>query len=107
MRVKNFWKLYKANDYAPIEYNNQGSVQAKIDNDLQEEVKKLNILIDIEKDFNDLYSDSKSSLPSEKSVYIAQYNRCLTAIDNIGLYVKFTGHLRARISQAISEIEKG
>lgn len=106
LRVKNFWKLYKANDYAPIEYNNQGSVQAKIDNDLREEVKKLNMLIDLEKEFNDLYSDSKSSLPSEKSVYIARYNRCLTAIDNIGLYVKFTGNLRAQISQAISEIEK-
>ena len=107
LRVKNFWKLYKANDYAPIEYNNQGSVQAKIDNDLQEEVKKLNMLIDLEKEFNDLHSNSKSSLPGEKAVYIAQYNLCLTAIDNIGLYVKFTGSLRARISQAISEIKKG
>lgn len=79
-------------------------MQAKIDNDLREEVKKLNMLIDLEKEFNDLYLDSKSSLPGEKTVYIAQYNLCLTAIDNIGLYVKFTGSLRARISQAISEI---
>ena len=30
IRVKNFWELYKNNDYRPIEFDRQGSVQEKL-----------------------------------------------------------------------------
>lgn len=102
--VKNFWELFKANGYAPIEYNNQGDVQAKIDNELRDEINKLKKLQDIKTEFEELYLDSKSSRPSEKKRYVERYNRHLTAIDTIGLYVKFTRDLRANISKAIAEM---
>jgi hypothetical protein len=102
--VKNFWELFKANGYAPIEYNNQGDVQAKIDNELRDEINKLKKLQYINTEFEELYLDSKSSRPSEKKRYVERYNRHLTAIDAIGLYVKFTRDLRANISKAIAEM---
>lgn len=44
IRVKNFWELYKNNDYRPIEFDRQGSVQEKIDNCFINEIKLLDEL---------------------------------------------------------------
>lgn len=41
IRVKNFWDLYKNNDYRPIEFDGQGNVQEKIDNCFINEIKLL------------------------------------------------------------------
>ena len=46
----NFWQLYKANDFKQIEFNNQGDVQEKINNNLEEEVKKLKKMKDIKRE---------------------------------------------------------
>jgi hypothetical protein len=48
-RTKNFWELYKNNRYKMISFSDQGNVQEKIDNDLKEEYKMLQKLLEIER----------------------------------------------------------
>ena len=45
VRVKNYWELYKYNGYYPIEFENQGNVQNKIDNCFRDEIRKLKELL--------------------------------------------------------------
>lgn len=52
IRVKNFWELYKNNDYRPIEFDGQGNVQDKIDNCFMNEIKLLYQLQYIKKYLN-------------------------------------------------------
>lgn len=44
IRVKNFWELYKNNGYKPIEFNGQGDVEEKINNNFKHEIILLNQL---------------------------------------------------------------
>ena len=44
IRAKNFWELYKNNGYKPIEFNGQGNVKEKIDNNFKHEIILLNQL---------------------------------------------------------------
>lgn len=48
-RVKNYWLLYKHNDFSPIEFINQGNVQEKVDNCFKKEIEQLNELLYIKK----------------------------------------------------------
>lgn len=48
-RVKNYWMLYKYNEYSPIEFENQGNVQSKIDNCFRGEIQQLRELLYIKK----------------------------------------------------------
>lgn len=52
IRVKNFWELYKNNDYRPIEFDGQGNVQEKIDSCFINEIKLLYQLQYIKKYLN-------------------------------------------------------
>ena len=61
----NFWQLYEANNYRPIDYDNQGSVQDKIDNDLIEEVEKLDKMKQIEKVISEINIE-RQTLTSEE-----------------------------------------
>ncbi len=47
--MSNFWRLYKANDMKPIEFNLQGNVQEKIDSDLCKEVEMLEKIEEIQR----------------------------------------------------------
>lgn len=49
--VRNFWALYEANKYKPIEFLNQGNVQEKIDNELKEERQQLEKILELKKKF--------------------------------------------------------
>lgn len=44
IRAKNFWELYKNNGYKPIEFDGQGNVKEKIDNNFKHEIILLNQL---------------------------------------------------------------
>ncbi|MCM1297090.1 MAG: KAP family NTPase [Muribaculaceae bacterium] len=52
--VKNFWVLYKANNYEPIPYENDGTYNEKINNALSDEVKRYDILLHLRYDYVDL-----------------------------------------------------
>lgn len=44
-RVKNYWMLYKYNEFSSIEFDRQGNVQDKIDNCFRNEIQQLNELL--------------------------------------------------------------
>lgn len=104
--IKNFWQLYKNNDYTQIEFSGQGNVQDKIDNNLKKEVRKLERLLEIKKEFEDLERDRLSSSGRNSSFYQHKYNAYLNMFNNIGLHIKLTGELRANITNKLAELSK-
>lgn len=81
--VWNFWQLYKANEYEPISYENQGSVQEKIDKDLVDEVEKLNKMKDIEKEV--LKISDNDLLDAEKDKYLTMLSKEQKELNEIRL----------------------
>lgn len=90
MCVRNFWKLYKNNDYQPIEFDHDGSVQTKIDNELKAEVISLSNLDEIENEF-DFYLQKYG----EGRFHIHQ--ELLDRIEKNGLIISKTRSLKERI----------
>jgi hypothetical protein len=103
--IKNFWTLYENNTYKPIEFQNQGNVQKKIDKNLTNEVDKFNQLLSIENKFDE-YEKDRSKTPREKDdeYYLEQYQKLLNHIDGIGLYITKTGNIKRKIQDVISAI---
>ena len=101
--INNFWKLYKNNSYKPIKFQNQGNVQDKINNNLVDEVGKLNQLLNIEDRFNE-YENDRSVTPRRKDdeFYLKQYKGFLTQINNLGLYITKTGDIVRKIQSIIT-----
>lgn len=88
-RVRNFWQLYKSNEYKSIEVENRGNVQTIIDSDLKDLMLDLQQVINIEQEFEVL----KKTETKEK--YTDNIGKCkvlIDKIDNIELNIK-----RARI----------
>lgn len=63
-RVRNFWEIYAANDYRPIEFINQGDVQKIIDNDLVIPIGKLQQLRRCETELNKIRATSDNNIVS-------------------------------------------
>lgn len=104
--ISNFWKLYKNNNYKPIEFQNQGNVQNKIDTDLTNEVDKLNQLLEIERIFDEYEVDrSTTSRRRDDTYYLAEYERLLNQINNIKLYITKTGDIIRKIQTVVSSIQ--
>lgn len=103
--VKNFWTLYENNGYKPIEFQNQGNVQDKIDESLIKEIDKFNQLLSVENEFDE-YEKDRSKTPRKKDdeYYLKQYRRLLNHIDDIGLYITKTGDIKRKIQDTISTI---
>lgn len=101
--VRNFWELYKYNDYAPIEFENQGNVQEKIENHLVEETYKLHQLLDIKTRFEKDEKDRNDD-PKKNNLYKQKYQAYLNQISDIGLYIKLNGTLQTEIRGVLSEI---
>lgn len=49
--IRNFWELYKSNEFNPIMFDHDGVVKSKIDNSLVDEMARYNIYEQIEKEF--------------------------------------------------------
>ncbi len=86
--IKNFWKLYQNNNYKAIEFEGQGDVAEKIKNNLEAEIKELDILLDIESQFDELEKD-RASTPrqNDNEFYKIKYNAFLNHIENISLNI--------------------
>lgn len=98
--LKNFWKLYENNDYKPIEFENQGDVQKKINNNLIEENKKLNELLDIERALDIIEKEIIS--PNSTRDNIKKYRDMISRIDKIGLYIKKASDIKGKIQAKIT-----
>lgn len=99
--VRNFWELYRNNDYNPIEFQNEGKVQEKIDNELNEEIDRLNDLKKIKQKFDTIKSDTET----EDTTKVNLCNDLITKINNIKLYIKMTVRLRKDIEEYRRSIE--
>ena len=106
--TKNFWLLYKHNDYTSIQFDNQGNIQEIIDNNLTEEVEKLHKLLGIKKEFEE-YEKERETTPRKEgnSFYIEKYQTYKDMIDNdIKLYIKLTGDLKTQLHNTILSLKK-
>ena len=82
-RMRNFWQLYKANNYKMIRFEHHGNVQEKINNDLIEEVWELEELRSLEEEIRSVERLAHSSLRIERT------KKILERIDNIPLQVAY------------------
>lgn len=60
VRVRNFWKLFKANSYEAIEFDNQGNVQEIVNNNFEQQIWYLECLISINKKLDKIQYENNS-----------------------------------------------
>ena len=98
----NFWLLYKANNYKPIEFENQGNVQEKIDNKLAREVQELKKMQNIETNVSlipDSISDEGERITNKK--LLSQYKK---ELDDITLNISLNGKIRKAIDDKLKNL---
>lgn len=102
----NFWPIYKANDYKPIEFDSQGNVQDKIDNNLEKEVQKLGQLQAIETEISNI-PESKAGLEQKEiTKYLEDLADCQKSLDEVVLYIKLNGDVRKNIERKIALLKQ-
>ena len=69
VRVCNFWELYKANNYTPIQFNSQDNLQNIINNDFVNEIELLKNVKEIEKKVLSIPLESKGLSEDKKNEY--------------------------------------
>ena len=98
-RVRNFWLIFEANNYEPIEFQNQGPVQAKIDYNLVVERQLLDEILEIESIVNSI------TISSEKFVYAYKVLKdSLERLSSNTLYIKKNGDVRKSIQHKRDEL---
>lgn len=98
-RARNFWSIYEMNNYEPIEFQNQGSVQEKINTNLVNERKLLNEILDIESVINKIYISQENIVNAYKVL-----KDSLERLDSNTLYIKKKGDIRASIIEKRDEL---
>ena len=104
--ARNFWKLFIANEYEPIEFHNQGNVQAKIDNDLVEEIQQLKELEAIKKEVAELYSQIEShKIVTKKALHkiIDLENKR----QEVQLFIRLNGKINKKIEECKQILKEG
>lgn len=99
--VSNFWQLFKANDFNPIEFDNQGNVQQKIDSNLVEEVRKLEEMKRIENMVSQIPDKIDSVSDDNKTQYKQLLLQYKNELDNIKLYISLNGRLQKVIEEKL------
>ena len=102
--IQNFWNLYKNNNYKPIEFQNQGDVQEKINKGLVEEIKELDKLLEIEKELKQ-YIEDRRELKHDTPFYINKYNDLLSRLDKNKLHITKRIEIRNKIQTELSDIQ--
>lgn len=103
--VRNFWRLYKRNDYEQIFYEGMGNVQEKIDNDLRDEVSKLDKLEAIERKFEEAKT-AFTAAPETKEEYHYKLNELRSEIEALHIPLKYRGFVHTKISQSLNELDR-
>lgn len=104
-RVKNFWRLYKANDMNPIEFEAQGNVQEKIDSDLTDEIKKLEQLEEIEKEIENISLQNQEFTIESKEEILTSLNDFKSRLSEISLYIRLNGRIKNKIDSLIEKYQ--
>ena len=102
--ASNFWELYMANDFNPIEFQNQGNVQEKLDNKLTAEIAMLNQLRAIEKDVSEV-PESKEGLNSGMlTKHLQTLSESQNKLDSINLCIRLNEQIREEIERKKSSL---
>lgn len=84
-RVKNYWMLYKYNEYSAINFENQGNVQNKIDNCFRDEIRQLKELLYIKEQIDEIgaINDELTTKFENNNLYIKLRGDILRMINNL------------------------
>lgn len=104
-RVKNFWRLYKANDMNPIEFEAQGNVQEKIDSDLTDEIKKLELLEEIEEETDKIPLPNQEFAVESTEKILTSLNQLKSDLSEISLYISLNGRIKNKIDSLIEKYQ--
>ena len=102
--VRNFWELYKYNKYNPIEFDNQGNVQEKIDRGLNKEVKLLKQGQKIWFGIKSLTHITDESSQEEIKERIGVVQEAITKIDEINLNIAWLFDIRKELGSILSSL---
>lgn len=94
--VKNFWKLYKANGFQPISFEDDGDVQGKIDAGLMDEVSRFDEAMAIEGNFHTLKSKYYADEIDSQN-YKKELENLKGQIDKINLNIRKINFLRVEM----------
>ena len=103
--VRNFWRLYKQNDYEQIFYEGMGNVQEKIDTALRDEVDKLDHLEAIDEE----YERAKAAFgakPEMKATYRNKLQKLSSEIAALHIPIKYRGYVHTKIAQSLDELNR-
>lgn len=100
--VRNFWRLYKRNDYKQLRYEGMGNVQEKIDNALREEIGKLDRLEAIERK----YEAAKAAFAADsgtKATYHDTLKQLCSEIEQLQLPTQYKADVQIRIALSLKD----
>lgn len=96
--MKNFWEIYKANDFNPIEFRNQGNVQKRINNGLKSEVEDLHQLQWLNNRIDELQLAQENNTENEETIRY-RISEAEQILNDISLYIKLNGDVRNKINK--------
>ncbi|EFI72152.1 hypothetical protein PBR_1920, partial [Segatella baroniae B14] len=102
--VRNFWELYKHNKYNPIEFDNQGNVQEKIDCGLNKEANLLKQGQNIWYAINSLTCITDESSQEEIKERIGVVHEAITKLDEINLNIAWLFDIRKELGSILSSL---
>lgn len=94
-----FWRLYVANNYKPIEFQDQGVVQDKIDNGFKEEIPMLEQLQLLQKKLAEIPNNTTEFNKEQKEKWRNDLDQMLEELESIKLYIHLTAQLRSNIER--------
>lgn len=101
----NFWQLYKANDFEPIPPDNHVALQEKIDNNLVDEIKKLERMQGVKEEISKVPDDINSLSTDEKTEYKQILLRCKEELKDIKLYISLNDKLNRLIDEKLEKYQ--
>lgn len=104
--VRNFWKLYKANKYKQIEFDNQGNVQDKINRGLNKEATLLKQGQDIWFSINSLSNITDESSQEEVKDRIDVVQEAILKIEGINLNIAWLFDVRKELDTILSSLKR-
>ena len=102
--VRNFWELYKHNKYNPIEFDNQGNVQEKIDCGLNKEANLLKQGQNIWSRINSLTCITDESSQEEIKERIGVVHEAITKLDEINLNIAWLFDIRKELYSILNSL---
>lgn len=97
--ASNFWELYMANDFNPIEFQDQGNVQEKLDNKLTAEIAMLNQLRAIEKDVSEVPESTEGLNSDMLTQHLQSLSKSQNKLDSINLCIRLNEQIREEIER--------